>query len=237
MNKLYLSAASLVSLVVLATSSSVAMAKGGEENPASVLIDQSGNTVKIDQSGNNNNVDANITNDSSNPVPVTVQGGTQTIVEYRYVGLTSADPTSGRVTALGNSNTSLIGFAAMNKLCAEDYGPAARAATINEAFFRNDLDISDAWVVADGVDVYAIEFTVEGVPKKWAAVASSNGVSLGLPVGNPYSAIRFSQCGQYTTDGLSMQGSITRQHGQIGVATCDTILPVACSAPTVFMLP
>ena len=74
MNKLSLGAAALVSLAVLATSSGVAMAKGGEDNPAIVLIDESGNTVKIDQSGSNNNVDANITNDSSNPVPVTVQG-------------------------------------------------------------------------------------------------------------------------------------------------------------------
>ena len=70
MNKLYLGAAALVSLAVLAASSGVAMAKGGEDNPAIVLIDESGNTVKIDQSGNNNNVDANITNDSSNPIPV-----------------------------------------------------------------------------------------------------------------------------------------------------------------------
>ena len=61
MNKLYMSAAALVSLVVLATSSSVAMAKGGVDNPASVLIDESGNTVKIDQSG-------------SNPLEVTVIG-------------------------------------------------------------------------------------------------------------------------------------------------------------------
>ena len=42
------------------------MAKGTEDKPAVVIIDQS---------GSNNNVDANITNDSSNPVPVTVQGG------------------------------------------------------------------------------------------------------------------------------------------------------------------
>jgi hypothetical protein len=51
MNKLYFGAAALVSLVVLAMSSSVAMAKGGEDNPVTVLIDESGNTVKIDPSG------------------------------------------------------------------------------------------------------------------------------------------------------------------------------------------
>lgn len=63
MKKLYLGAAALVSLAILATSSSVAMAKGGEDNPAVVIIDQSGSS---------NDVDANITNDSSNPVPVNV---------------------------------------------------------------------------------------------------------------------------------------------------------------------
>ena len=61
MNKFYLGATTLVSLAVLAASSSVAIAKGGEDNPAVVIIDQSGSS---------NNVDANITNDSSNPVPV-----------------------------------------------------------------------------------------------------------------------------------------------------------------------
>jgi hypothetical protein len=63
MNKFYLSATALVSLVVFATSSGVAMAKGGDDNPV---------IVSIDQSGSSNDVDANITNDSSNPVPVTV---------------------------------------------------------------------------------------------------------------------------------------------------------------------
>lgn len=61
MNKLYLSAAALVSLVVLATSSSMAIAKGTDDNPAVVIIDQSGSS---------NNVDANITNDENSPVPV-----------------------------------------------------------------------------------------------------------------------------------------------------------------------
>ena len=74
MRKFYLGATILVSLAVLATSSGVAMAKGGSNNPAIVIIDESGNTVKIDQFGSNNNVDANITNDSSTPVPVAVQG-------------------------------------------------------------------------------------------------------------------------------------------------------------------
>ena len=63
MNKLYLGTAALVSLVALAMSSSVAMAKGGDDNPA---------VVSIDQTGSSNDVDANITNDSSNPVPVNV---------------------------------------------------------------------------------------------------------------------------------------------------------------------
>jgi len=61
MKKIYMGASALVSLVVLATSSSLAMAKGTEDKPAVVIIDQSGSS---------NNVDANITNNSSNPVPV-----------------------------------------------------------------------------------------------------------------------------------------------------------------------
>lgn len=51
MNKSYLGAAALVSLAILVTSSSEVMAKGGNDNPVSVVIDDSGNTVKIDQSG------------------------------------------------------------------------------------------------------------------------------------------------------------------------------------------
>ena len=54
--------ASLIAPVILATSSNVAIAKGNEDNPAIVVIDQT---------GSNNDVDAKITNDSSNPVPIT----------------------------------------------------------------------------------------------------------------------------------------------------------------------
>ena len=86
MNKLFLGAAALVSLFVLATPSSEVMAKGGEDNPAIVLLDENGNTVKIDQSGSNNNVDANITNDSSNPIPVTIQGNSVKI-PFSVIGL------------------------------------------------------------------------------------------------------------------------------------------------------
>jgi hypothetical protein len=71
MNKLYLGAAAIVSLALLAVPSSVAMAKGTADYPANVIIDDSGNTVKIDQSGNNNNVDAYITNEEDQPIPVT----------------------------------------------------------------------------------------------------------------------------------------------------------------------
>jgi len=166
---------------------------------------------------------------------VTVQGGTQTIVEYRYVGLASADPTDGRIEVAG-SNTSLIGFAAMNKLCADDYGPAARVATINEAFFRDDSDQRDAWVVADGVDVYVSEFT-SGNPSKWAPVASSTGIRIG-PIGAiPFGLIQASQCFQYTQDSASFEGPVTRASGEIFIVGCDTIHPVACSAPTVIPLP
>ena len=97
------------------------MAKGGEDNPASVLIDESGNTVKIDQSGNNNNVDANITNDSSNPVPVTISNGESSgPVEYRLVGYSTA-------TREGD-----VWLSEMHEACQDDFGQEARMCTSSE---------------------------------------------------------------------------------------------------------
>ena len=69
MNKFYLGATALVTLAVLAASSSVAMAKGTDDNPAVVVIDQSGSS---------NDVDAYITNDEFSSVPVTIQGNVVT---------------------------------------------------------------------------------------------------------------------------------------------------------------
>ena len=62
--------------------------------------------------------DVNVTNDETSPVPV----NPQTIVEWRYVGLTTAED-DGRFEF-----ATLLGIAAMNKACAADFGPGARAA-------------------------------------------------------------------------------------------------------------
>lgn len=96
MKKLYLHVTTLVSLVILVTSSSAIMAKGTADNPA---------VISIDQSGSSNNVDANITNDSSNPIPVTVQERAKVIV----VGVTDE-------MSMGN-----VGLLNLNERCASKF--------------------------------------------------------------------------------------------------------------------
>jgi hypothetical protein len=105
MSKFYLGVTALVSLVVLATSSSVALAKGGLDNPATVLIDESGNTVKIDPSGSSIEPYRLNDNPGFNALRVSCSSGVNTCSSTRkifnsfmlqYVQLSvSADPGSG----------------------------------------------------------------------------------------------------------------------------------------------
>lgn len=225
MNKLYLGATALVSAVVLAISSSVAMAKGGTDNPASVLIDESGNTVKIDQSGNNNNVDANITNDSSNPVPVTVQNPPTPSVatDHQFVGYTEQQ-TDG---AAG-------GYSGMNSICQNEFGESARMCTTKEwlnTHGSRQLALGDfAWVQPHLVSQVFIPTPFKTAHTDWSGLHL-----LRDPFAPPH---LFFSCEQWINGTDSADGLVVQQidhvdiHGdRVWSEPCDNVHRVTCCAP------
>jgi hypothetical protein len=165
MNKLYLGTAAIVSLVVMVTSSSVAMAKGTSDNPAVVIIDQSDSS---------NDVDANITNDSSNPIPVTT-------VEYRVVGLTPSEVPAN------------IGIGGMNGACDSAFpNMDARMCTSLEVIktpgsilmnLHNSPGLTRGWVQPVGV---TRNITYNPQTQSLSSIASeATGMALHQPSGLP----------------------------------------------------
>lgn len=197
MNKLYLGAAALVSLVVLATSSGVAMAKGGVDNPAIVVIDQSGSS---------NDVDANITNDSSNPVPVTVQERAKVIV----VGVTDE-------VSQGN-----VGLLILNERCAAKF-PGGHWCMSREVLTGYQEEVTDTQ------DIFAwVQPSIAGAfhdPVDGPQAIDASGV-----IGHPQDL----SCNGWTSTGSSLTG-LTIQLPPFGglKATgrpCTSEIPAACCA-------
>jgi hypothetical protein len=198
MNKSYLGAAALVSLAVLATSSSVAMAKGTDDKPV---------VVKIDQSGSNNNVDAKITNNSSNPIPVTVQERAKVIV----VGVTDE-------VSQGN-----VGLLILNERCAAKF-PGGHWCMSREVLTGYQEEVTDtpggfAWVQPSIAG--AFHDPVDG-----PQAIDASGV-IGLP--------RNLSCNGWTNTGSSLTGLIVQlsPFGGISDAGCTSERPAICCASRV----
>lgn len=174
--------------------------------------------VKNDESSP---VPVNVINDESSPVPVNAQ----TIVEWRYVGLTAFED-DGRFEFGG-----LIGIAAMNKACADEtygFGPGARAASIAEALQRDDLssEIRVGWVAPAGPMV------TEPFGADFYPVDASTGRHTGRAAATPFFAISGAYCARYQLSDTSFRGVATSGvDAHILVASCATTRPVACSAP------
>ena len=168
--------------------------------------------------------DVNVTNDETSPVPVTIQNGGQSIVEYRYVGLTP-DATTGRISALFDGIT-LTGYAAMNKFCEAEFGVGARAATAGEALFRHDADSRAGWVVPDGGIV-----VLDQSPTFIAVSRHSHARFGGSNVG-PEDAYERAACKSYSLDLFFVNSATVTPSGFIdGRSQCADAFPIACSAP------
>jgi len=166
--------------------------------------------------------DVLVINEPASPVPVVVQN-TPMIVEYRYVGLTTVEDAG--LFAFGG----LFGIAAMNKACASEF-PGSRAASINEAYFRDDTDTRLAWVVPQGPMIAATNLPIATSP--FSAVDAITGTLVGFVPGSgdcEACVLAFAYCSQYTSE--AGRGPVSTGDGRVVEGNCSFVLPVACSAP------
>ena len=147
-------------------------------------------------------------------------------VEYRYIGLTPGE-TAGGVTTVGSSGETLLGVSAMHRLCANAFGEGARAANIQEAYFRDDTDTRLAWLAPSG----SIQI-VEVASSQFAAVDSATGLILGNSKASEFLAIQGAYCFQYVRSKSLFAAPVSSSNGLVNLAGCDNVLAVACSVPT-----
>ena len=178
-------------------------------------------------------LDVNVVNNETSPVPVTIQNGGATIVEYRYIGSTAAT-TDGKAIATTPSGSSLEGVAALNRMCAIEYGeghPGVRAATQYEARMATDhLPPTYAWVVATPL------VPTQGIAGQWVAVDSTTGGDASHYYDSPDDAFYQANCRQYTRDSALIWGPTLRADGRTRVLQCDNENAVACVAPVVILV-
>lgn len=214
MNKLSLSAASLVSLVVMAASSNVAMAKGGEDNPAVVIIDQTGSS---------NNVDANITNDSSNPVPIT---GEVTVVNDGTETIRVSNGSHYQFKGYGARTLPNIGLIDMNNICSEEFGESARMCTTVEYFETpsnsRTAGANEYWILP------VLRTSFYDMRREEPAFVEA--------YGGRYNTWQNATCLNYTSDSEDRRGVIVDFDGADGQgilsdSRCDRDYGVACCTP------
>ncbi len=168
----------------------------------------------------------NVTNDEASPIPVTIHNTVPTIVEYRYIGLTTHVDDGD--FEFGN----LKGLAAMNKACSSEFGFTARVATITEALFRDDAitDTRDGWLAPSG----PMTFGVEPFDFRRAGqfpIDQATGFRLGATVLGTTLAAQYAFCGRYTAPEVFFIAPVIESTGLVATGSCSIAKPVACSAP------
>ena len=167
--------------------------------------------------------DVVVVNDGNSPIPVTVQNGVQTIVEWRYIGLTTFEDDG--LFLFGG----LFGVAAMNKVCAAEFGPGARAASLSEAYFRDDaaVETRSGWVAPGGPMLLATDQSLA----VFFPIDAAAGAQVGESFLSPGFAISQAYCARYRTGFGTVQGSRILANGAQVLGACNVTLPVSCSAP------
>lgn len=161
--------------------------------------------------------DVNIVN---TPVPVTIENGARTIVDFRYVGVSSTVD-DGRFEFEG-----LVGVAAMHRACQADYGSGARAASIRESLFRAAGE-PVAWIGPGPIALF--EDNVGAILPR----DMESGFPVGLARTNSSAAVSSAYCSSYRSADEARSGPTIEMNGNVDAAACDDLLPVACSAPVV----
>ena len=175
--------------------------------------------------GNPHPLNVNVVNGAASPVPVIVQGGDgPVLVEYRIVGYTTT-AVNGAPSAPGG----LFGVPAMHALCAAEVAPNSRVAFTVEAARPGPVTaVPLAWVlpttlelVDDSGDfgdlwfIYEPPFihTVVGLDDSAGAV------------------VQQAECEARTSGSVAERGAAFSPSFGMVFASCDTVLPIACSAP------
>ena len=175
-----------------------------------------------------------VVNDETSPVPVTIENGGATIVEYRYIGATAAT-TDGSAKATTPSGGDLVGVAALHRMCAIEYGeghPGVRAATQLEASLATaQLPEAAAWVVATDLSAIYSE-----IFDNFVAVDLSTGRRAGDDTGkgDAWLAVEKANCAGYTEGLTQNAGPALHDDGFLYPSACSFEHGVACAAPVVF---
>lgn len=160
------------------------------------------------------------------PVETTVTNVVDTtvanVVEWRVVGVSIYEDDGSFEFG------TLLGVAAMNKVCRVDFGDSAKAATIQEAL-QADLNHVAAWVVPGNTPM-----VVEPFPQGLAAYDSATGVLTGSGnVDSPADTIEYAYCIRFATNNAKFVAPSIAQTGQVVYSSCNVVMPVACSKPVV----
>ena len=154
------------------------------------------------------------------PTEVVVQA-TNTIVEYRFVGVTVEE----RDGSFGYGG--LVGVSALHKLCADEFGPGARASTISESQFRGDDGAGQAWL-APGNTPMVIAATG---PATWAPHDAVTGDRVGNSFSSGSAALGSAYCNSYSSASSNNSAPVSQSGAPVVPGTCNSNRPVACSAP------
>jgi hypothetical protein len=154
------------------------------------------------------------------PPKPTVDTNPSTVVVYSAIGVTQAE-TDGSASAEGAGGVGTIGgYGALDKMCADEFGPGARAATTEEADHRRfQITGNQPWVVPTGT-IRAVE-TASG----WQAIDAANH-SVGFTSAGEIGTITSAACFKFRSKSSSLGGPRAS-----GVSNCEDPGPVLCSAP------
>ena len=172
--------------------------------------------------------DVNVTNDENSPIPVTIQNGAQSLIEYRVIGYT-ANPTDGSIVKVDQS---LSGVPAMHALCAE-VAPNARASFSDEAIRSPFVEgaPTSAWVIPARIEVM-FRPDATSVLRDWTALDGGTGTTISQEQPTPLRARGQAACHGYTqADPLAVGLVFKPGDGSVSRSGCAGFSFVACSAP------
>lgn len=152
--------------------------------------------------------------------PFAVKGVAEVMVEYRVVGYTKA--TEGDIRK---------GYAGMNKKCANEVHPSARAAFSVE-FIRTaileDIPTKGAWVLPTNPRPFYRPDLSKGDDHFWSVTEEAGGISTSS---TPELAMENAlNCSFFTSDKFNRSGLIGTSKG-VRTAACNSDRPIACAAP------
>jgi len=151
------------------------------------------------------------------------------IVEYRLVGITSVS-TNGNPQIITDDGLFIDGPHAANMLCRSDYGPQARAGTIEDLIRTPWPDVpfeESSWIQPTNVIV------LEAFGGYLGRDANRNPPGL-IIVDNQFDAYSNTSCSQWRSTSPDRSGYMLRKNKvSLLYSQCDIELRISCAAPVV----